>query len=39
MRVVGIVSTAAVATAVATVVIVTIRSAPDIKRYLRMRRM
>ncbi len=39
MRVVGIVSTAAVAAAFATVVVVTIRSTPDIKRYLRMRSM
>lgn len=39
MRTVGIVTTVVVAAAVATGVVVGVRSIPDIKRYLRIRQM
>jgi hypothetical protein len=39
MKTVGVVTTIAVAAAVVAVVVVGVRSAPDVKRYMNMRRM
>ena len=39
MKIVGVLTTAMVAAAVAVAVVVGVRSTPDVKRYLKMRRM
>ena len=39
MKVLGVLTTAMVAAAVAVAVVVGVRSTPDVKRYLKMRRM